>query len=66
MGGARFAQESLDLVRFALAFCVVTTPEMFLGQPRTLMPGTRMPAGRQNKAKAEDIADYLLSPGSGC
>jgi cytochrome c len=34
----------------------------FVGQPSKLVPGTRMPfAGIQDKAKANQIVDYLLT-----
>jgi cytochrome c len=33
----------------------------YIGQPRTLVPGTRMPfTGLRDKAKAEEITNYLL------
>ena len=34
----------------------------FVGQPRTMVPGTRMPfAGVKDRAKAGEIVDYLLN-----
>lgn len=34
----------------------------FVAQPRTVVPGTRMPfGGVQDKAKADEIVNYLLS-----